>query len=345
MTPKDILLSPLHAAALATGASSFRGNPLIGSPALNRKGLHVGRVRLAARLAAARRRRMAGLVAPAHREQFEAEGYVEIPNALPDEAFRALSEEVEETRFPAREMKQGDTVTRFITLSPEALRPLPALRDYVRGPLFQGLMRYVASADADPIFTIHTVLTEPEAKKKRDPQTQFHADTFHATSKSWLFLRDVEEADGPFAYVPGSHAMTPGRLEWEQEQSVGAAEHRNGHHALGSFRARIEEIKAMGYGDFRAFPARANTLVVADTHGFHARRPSQRASTRLAIYGSLRTNPFNPFKGPHLSDLPGLRGRKAQAQDGLRWLEARATGRKEGQPLVGDVRPGDPAVR
>jgi len=45
------LLAPWWAAQLLTGARSFRDNPLIGSPRLNRHGLHAARVTIAARLA------------------------------------------------------------------------------------------------------------------------------------------------------------------------------------------------------------------------------------------------------------------------------------------------------
>lgn len=344
MNAGRILLSPLHLAAVATGASSFRDNVVLGSPYLNRRGLHVSRVRLAEQVADSRRKRLRKLLPQQYREMFDELGYVAIPNALPDEDFAALSKEVETTKFPAREMKQGATVTRFMTVSPEKLRTLPALKGFVCGPLFQGAMRYVGAKNADPLFTVHTVLTNPIVGQV-DPQTHLHMDTFHATSKGWLFLRDVEEEDGPFSYVPGSHRMTPGRLEWEYEQSITASEHRNGHHALGSFRARPKDVRAMGYGPVQSLPVKANTLVVADTHGFHARRPAKRASTRLAIYGSLRTSPFNPLTGPDLLDLPGLRGRRAQFVDMFRAAHARITGRAEGQPLVGEVLPGDPAVR
>ena len=101
----------------------------------------------------------------------------------------------------------------------------------------------------------------------------------------------------------------------------------------------------MEYEKAHLFPVKANTMVVADTHGFHARQPSLRPSTRLALYGSLRVNPFNPFAGPDMMDLPGLRGRKAEILDIYRGLEARLGGKPESQPLVGELRADDPPVR
>ena len=343
MNARDVALLPVSLLAVASGAKSFRHNSVIGSPALNRRGLHVSRVRIAERLADARRNRLHRLADPAHRRQFHDQGFVTIENALPDEVFRLVEDELATTAFAARELRQGDTVTRFITLSPETLRATPGLARAVRDRTFQGLVRYAASFDADPLIALHTVLTDP-GKGRPDPQTHFHSDTFHATAKAWLFLRDVAVEDGPFSYVPGSHRMTPARLSWERDQSLSARTHANGHHAGGSFRASRAELDAMGYPEAVAFPVRANTLVVADTHGFHARQPSLRPSTRVALYASLRPNPFVPFAGPDFMDLPGLRGRKAQLLDTARDMEAKLFGRKAKQPLVGRVHACDPAV-
>jgi hypothetical protein len=41
----------------------------------------------------------------------------------------------------------------------------------------------------------------------------------------------------------------------------------------------------------------ANTLVVADTCGFHARGPSVRPTRRVEIWAYGRRNPFLPFVG------------------------------------------------
>ncbi len=340
----DVLKSPLHLAELATGAKSFIDNPILGSPRLNGMGLHVARIRLAERMADARRRGLARLVDKADAEAYDRDGYVVKRNFLPDDVFRRLSEEVENASFEAHEMKGGDTVTRFIALPPRVLAGTPELSAVVNGAAIQGLLRYVASTSGDPMIYLHAVITDP-GKGAKDPQTAFHSDTFHPTAKCWFFLRDVEIEDGPFTFVPGSHRLTPGRLEWERRQSLDAWKGENRIHSRGSFRATADELRAMGYGDPVPLPVPANTLVVADTHGFHARAVSTRPSVRLGIYGSLRRNPFLPWTGGDPLAIPALRNRKAAAYDVFLNLQERLTGKPSAQPSVGMVRPGDPARR
>ena len=343
MKIRDALLLPVHLASLATGAKSFRHNPLIGSERLNARGLHTARLRIAEQMARSKRRRLAHLLDQRQLETFEQQGFIVVHDVLPQERFVDLAAEVEQTRFEAREMKQGQTVTRFITLTPGNLRSTPLLSAFVRGNLFQGLLRYGACWNGDPMVSLHTVLSPgPESG---DPQSVLHSDTFHAAAKGWFFLRDVEIEDGPFSYVPGSHYATPGRLRWERERSLTAAKSDNPHHAAGSFRATLDEVREMGYADPVPLAVPANTLVVADTHGFHARVPSQRASTRLAVYGSLRRNPFLPWTGGDILNLPGFRGRRAQLLDLLRDAGTAVTRAPAGQPPVGRVRPADPPRR
>lgn len=204
----DVVKSPLHLAELATGAKSFIDNPIIGSPRLNEMGLHVARIRLAERMADFRRRSLERLVSQEDVAAYARDGIVVKRNFLPEDAFRRLSEEVENRTFEAHEMKGGDTVTRFIALPPRVLAGTPELAALVNGGALQGLLRYVASTSGDPLIYLHAVITDP-GKGAKDPQTAFHSDTFHPTAKCWFFLRDVEIEDGPFTYVPGSHRLTP----------------------------------------------------------------------------------------------------------------------------------------
>src|ERR1700747_2461475 len=110
------LLAPWHVAALATGEKSFRDNPVIGSPALNRAGLHVARVRLAHRMAEWRRRRLSALVCEEDRAGFERDGFILKPDSVPEADYAALEEQPLSCREPVRHHLQGDAMTRRIAL-------------------------------------------------------------------------------------------------------------------------------------------------------------------------------------------------------------------------------------
>ena len=302
------LLAPWWALQLATGAKAFSDNPLIGSRRLNTAGLHAARVRLADRMAAWRRRRLARLVDAAEAAAFARDGYVCVPDFLDAATFAALQAQVLGRAAPAREQVQGDTITRRIALDPRALAAMPAARTLLRDPRWRGLIRYVGSFDAEPLVYVQTILSHRRAAPP-DPQTALHADTFHPTVKAWLFVTDVAHDEGPLSYVAGSHRLTPARLAWERARSVaGASLDRLS--ARGSLRIEADELAALGLPPPTVFAVRANTLVVADTHGFHARGPSVRPSTRVEIWAYGRRNPFLPWTGLDVTGLPGLAERR-----------------------------------
>ena len=287
-------LAPFWTAALLTGAKSFVDNPIIGSPWLNERGLHVARIRLAAGLARWRRRPLASLVSPEDRAAYERDGFVLKPDFLPPEQFAALDEQVRAWRGMARETGQGDTITRRIALSPPVLARMPAVDALLRTPSWRGLIRYIAGRGIEPLNYVQTILPK-RTPAPPDPQLSLHADTFHATAKAWLFLTEVDEA--PFVYVPGSHRMTEARLAWERRVAIGAARSACRLTSRGSFRIAEAELAGLGLPPPRQFRVPANTLIVADTSGFHARGPSNRATMRVEIWGYSRTNPFAPWNG------------------------------------------------
>src|ERR1700709_682827 len=86
--------APFWAMQLLTGAKSFMDNPMIGSRRLNERGLHVGRVALAHRLAARRRGVIAGQVDAADRAAFERDGFVVKRDFLAPAVFEALRGQV-----------------------------------------------------------------------------------------------------------------------------------------------------------------------------------------------------------------------------------------------------------
>jgi phytanoyl-CoA dioxygenase PhyH len=298
-------MTPLWAAQLLTGTKSFERNPVIGSRWLNDHGLHTARVRLAQRIAETRRRHLAGLVSAEDRAAFARDGFVIRQNFLPEAEFAELRAQVKAYRGGLREIGEGDTILRKIALDPKTLGALPALQRLLRRPEWRGLIRYIGSRDAEPVVWIQSILRHAHDGPP-DPQTALHADTFHPTVKAWLFLTDVAADAGPFTYVPGSHRLTPERLAWEQRMSLSAPRAADADTRQGSFRVEPGELRALGLPEPRVFAVPANTLIVADTFGFHARGPSAGRSVRVEIWAYGRRSPFVPWPGLDLWSGAGL---------------------------------------
>jgi hypothetical protein len=315
------LLAPWWVVQLLSSAKSFRDNPILGSPRLNRLGLHRWRVRLAHAASARRRRRLAAHLSPEDLQAFERDGFVVRGPLLPDDQFQALKARLLAQPGAAREMQQGDTITRRIDVDPDTVRAVPELRALLTHPAWRGLTRYVAAYDRTPWVYVQTILSRSRPGGP-DPQTQLHADTFHPTMKAWFFLTDVAEDEGPFCYVPGSHRPSAARLDWEQAVSVGARDHVDRLTSRGSFRIDESELPALGLPPPRRFAVRANTLVVADTFGFHARGPSKGATMRIEVWGYDRRNPFFPGTTDGVLSAAGLTQHRARLYWGmLDWLE------------------------
>jgi hypothetical protein len=305
---RSLLLIPLYVLAVATAAKSFKDNPVIGSARLNRIGLHVARRKVAAPLGRYRRNRLAHLVSEDDRQALARDGFIIKQNFLDDETFKVLKAEIQGLNVPAREAVIGDTLTRLIPLDGRLLPRLPVTKAVLEGKAYRGLLSYVGSFRRQPHLYIQTVFSKVLEDAPPDIQSFYHSDTFHPTVKSWLFLDDVSADSTPFTYVPGSHIANRRRMAWERRTSINAAQGDDRLTAEGSFRITEAEIRRLGYGAPVALPVAANTLVVADTSGFHARGTAAGKTTRLSIWAYSRSNPFLPFTGGDLAGLPFVKG-------------------------------------
>jgi len=293
---RKFLKAPVWLFELFTTAKSFKDNPLIGSPVLNKLGLHVVRLLVSH---AVMRARMWMLALPVSREDRRAyfrDGYIIKENFLDDEAFKALETEARSFGGEIREARQGDTLTQRGVLSPEVLADYPALDKLLANRQLLQLSHFTAGHLRAPLFYLENVKNK-YCGGPVDPQKTLHADTFHPTMKCWFFIDDVAQEAGPFNYVPGSNRLSWKRLKWQYQMSLKARDEKNSYHAKGSTRYTADDLKALGLPEAKAFAVKKNTLVIADTFGIHRRGDSQQKSTRLAVWGDSRTNPFIPFPG------------------------------------------------
>ncbi|MFY7835988.1 MAG: phytanoyl-CoA dioxygenase family protein [Novosphingobium sp.] len=304
-----VAFAPIWALQLLTGAKSFLDNPLIGSRRLNQRGLHVGRVRLADAMNRWRRRRLARRVRADWREAFDRDGFVAIRDIVPPQDFPALREAILRHEAPAREMRQGDAITRRMAIDPAMLAAIPALGQLLARPDIVALLHYVAGFRTTPLHYVQTIVSHVDGNEP-DPQETIHADSFHSSLKSWLFLNDVAADEGPFTYVRGSHRFTPERLAWEHQRSLADPQAIDRLSARGSPRVSADDLKAMNLPEPEGLAVPANTLVVADTVGFHARGLAVRPGERVEIWSYSRRNPFLPWLGGDLLSLPGIAERR-----------------------------------
>jgi hypothetical protein len=294
---------PFYGLAVLTHAKSFRDNPVIGSKRLNRKGLHVLRRKVAARIGAHRRRQLEKLVSAQDIADLERDGFIVKRDFLDEATFRAFRDEIMGLETLAREAVIGDTLTRLIPLDGITLKKVPAVRKVLEGPAYRGLLAFVGSFRRKPHLYVQTVFSQ-YCDGPPDIQSFYHSDTFHPTLKSWFYLEDVEDEGAPLTYVPGSHRVTPRRLAMERRMSITARDVGDRLTAEGSFRFTEAQLRRLRYGEPRRLPVAANTLVIADTSGIHRRSPTDRQTRRVSIWAYSRSNPFLPWTGGDIVGLP-----------------------------------------
>lgn len=296
--------------SLLSRTKSFR-DPWVGQPALNHRWqLHCRRLQLAESLCRLRR-----WLRPVQERRLERDGFLVVPDVLPEPTFRALRDEVEahlatanaqhpmaaneRTGFQPKQpfpggfdRYDGGTLNRFLHIDPESLPHAAALS---RDPRLSRWSRQVIGLSMDPRKLDIYLTVHGEESRTPDLQKDLHRDTFFRALKFWLFLRPVTANDGPFEIVPGSHRLTPERLRWEQTTANAAIRLQQQPDVSGSFRIQENELEALGLPAPVSLPCQANTLVLADVFAFHRRGAALPGRQRLALYGWNRPYPFLPF--------------------------------------------------
>jgi len=303
-----LLLLPVWFVQLFTQAKSFKNNPIIGSLVLNRCGLHVIRIILAQSIMRLRFEMLSIGMDKNLKKSFLNDGYMVIENAMSEQRFQQIKNQVKSVDAEVRECQQGDTLTHRILIDEQSQAQLPAISAMLGSKRYLSLHKFAAGKNSRPVSYIQTIKNH-FVDGPADPQKNLHSDTFHPTMKSWYFLDECNSDNGPFTYLPGSQRLSMARLKWEYRKSITIAKQGDNYSSNGSFRATPEDLASMGMGEPIGLSVPANTLVIANTHGFHRRGDAAKRSMRTEIWSISRSNPFNPFPGVDIPALARLQNR------------------------------------
>lgn len=269
----------------------FTDKKIIESKPLNLMGLQVLRA-LGARLAH-RSRRFHVLSGVRHKvEQLEREGIVLCSDFLPADRFAALRNECLGLAglHPASYIRtSGPNRDARVLVRNLDLSHLPALGSFLDDPRLKALLEGAERRFLGDLIQYAKIehLTQGEDTGKHDPQTELHSDVFFTSHKAWFYLTDVTLSSGPLMFVNRTHLLTPGRLCRVYEHSVKRKPGDDPSRRLSS-----REIASLPEATVVVCPA--NTLVVANTCGYHARRQGLPGQERCSIHLEVRAK--NPFQ-------------------------------------------------
>ena len=245
--------------------------------------------------------------------RFRKDGIAVVENFLPPQTFELIRQECETaldsaqqstpvkpstvTGFGPQEWHDwgfdrydGGTLNRFISIDPETMPTTRGFTHHLDLARFCRLGLGMRTAPRKPWLYLTVHGSEQES---HDIQKDLHRDSCYRKIKFWYFLDPVMSDEGPFCYVPGSHKLTAKRLGWERkmvEQSGDSDLFRDY-----SFRIGEDELEALDLPPPQAIAVPANTLVIADTFGFHRRGAARGGAQRLSIYGQKKPWPFVPI--------------------------------------------------
>lgn len=242
---------------------------------LNLLGYHFLRILFLNGSVALRKRRK---VADAEREKILRavlrDGAVVIPDYFPADVFRAIKEEC-----AAKELdvfnERAPRMLRSAFVAEGKKPDAPLLEKHMaRDPFCADIVSAVLRQDVSAVPTVQVERSWTDAEDLGKPTTDkadnLHFDVCYPTLKCFLYLNDVDEKNAAFSYVFGSHRMTWARawMEhvmglkfwfWDEESQL---------HVTPEVPASFIEARGM-----KVVPlaGKANTLIIANTMGFHQR--------------------------------------------------------------------------
>lgn len=263
----------------------FSREKTIDSKLLNVLGVQVARTVMARAIYNMRPRLHAECAS--EQETLRRDGLLVIPGFLPRDQFEQIR--VEATSFiedPAHHTKVRQVGSNRLEIVDMRWRgdQLPRTRQFFDEPRVRALLEGAERRRVHG-YGMRTLerLVQGDAPGEKDPETDLHSDIFYPVHKCWLYLTDVTPDSGPLVYVKGSHRANLTQLRYLYQESCGPN--------VGSRRISRDELEHMHLEE-TAVTCAMNTLVVANTLGYHRRSTGRPGAVRIALHESVRSRPF-----------------------------------------------------
>lgn len=263
------------------------GDKVIESRWMNRAGAQIARV-LAARAAYHARQAPPARLVQAEVETLARDGIVVCPNFLDEPAFGRLRDEffqlIDLDRHEAE--THGPNTREAAPLGKYSEDEAPRLHGFCRDERLAGVLAWAERRPIGELWRCAHIerLTQGADLENLDPETELHSDIFFATHKAWFYLEDVTPEQGPLVFVKGSHRIHPVQLYHLYLHSCGLAV--NGSRRIADTERRRRSLEET------VLTCRRNTLVIANTFGYHRRLRGEPGRQRHAVHFFLRANPF-----------------------------------------------------
>ncbi len=270
----------------------YSNSKFIAADELNKSGLHVYRSLLANNVYKQR-----GYSSNTHVENLKYNGYFMIENFLSDKEFQKLENnfQIVKDKFPNGKHITAD-VRSFFTNNPDYLN---LIKECAQIKSF--------SNDTSGGFPRSEIWYHRHTKE--DTQFKFHSDTFHPTIKCWLYLEDIEHKQGPFEYIPQSNQYNIYKMRWDYENSNIKINDALWNRRIesggkpGSFRVfenstikeEDQELRRLGFSNKISCVGKKNTLLVANTFGYHKRGIGTVGSFRSTLTSQYRPVAFGIY--------------------------------------------------
>ena len=275
-------------------------NHILPSPLANKIGIPVLRTLLADILIKLRRLKNCRPKDDYEKKLIE-DGIVVIPNFLPDEDFKELKSEFDNNISVSEDVKivkKGSMQVNIRKVEKNEYEKFPAMKKFARN---KQLIRLISVGEGIKVvdelkkFDLEkTIFGDPD--KDTDGNVPFHADIHFHSHKVLYYMSDVTEEGGPFIYCKNSHLNNLDRLWFEFKRGQLKDAHIEGwriqqHLDKKFFNNYFSKLKNQEY----KVACPANTLVIANVHGFHKRGESISGVERSLIRIPHRYNPLGPM--------------------------------------------------